>query len=42
MFIQIDGNSLTFDQILQVIYQGYSVKISDHAVRKYTKKQNVS
>lgn len=32
MFIQIDGNSLTFDQIYKVIYQGYSVKISDHAV----------
>ena len=32
MFVQIDGNSLTYEQIHQVIYEGYSVKISDHAL----------
>ncbi len=43
MFVQIDGNSLTYEQIHQVIYEGYSVKISDHAPRKYQrKKQSIS
>ncbi|TPF18269.1 histidine ammonia-lyase [Priestia megaterium] len=41
MFIQIDGNSLTFDQIYKVIYQGYSVKISDHAVEHIQKSRTL-
>lgn len=34
MFVQLDGNSLTFDQIDKVIYEGYPVKISEHALEK--------
>ncbi|KON66640.1 histidine ammonia-lyase [Peribacillus butanolivorans] len=41
MFIQIDGNSLTYDQIHQVIHEGYSVKISSDALENIKKSRNI-
>lgn len=41
MFIQIDGNSLTYDQIHQVIHEGYSVKISSDALENIKKSRDI-